>query len=57
MASTQSSTSISSSRTKPRTTKYLGEMKTRSQDQNVKNVLIMIDSEGFLGDPDDAQVE
>ncbi len=35
--------------------KYLGEMKTRSQDQNVKNVLIMIDSEGFLGDPDNAK--
>lgn len=35
--------------------KYLGEMKTRSEDQNVKNVLIMIDDEGFLGDPDDAK--
>jgi sugar phosphate isomerase/epimerase len=35
--------------------KYLGEMKTRSEDQNVKNVLIMIDDEGFLGEPDDAK--
>ncbi len=33
--------------------KYLAEMKTRSDDQGVKNVLIMIDDEGQLGDPDD----
>jgi L-ribulose-5-phosphate 3-epimerase len=32
--------------------KYLAEMKTRSADQGVKNVLIMIDDEGDLGDPD-----
>jgi hypothetical protein len=31
--------------------KYLAEMKTRSADQDVKNVLIMIDDEGDLGDP------
>ena len=35
--------------------KYLAEMKTRSLDQGVKNVLIMIDGEGFLGDPDNAK--
>jgi L-ribulose-5-phosphate 3-epimerase len=35
--------------------KYLAEMKTRSSDQGVKNVLIMIDGEGFLGDPDNAK--
>ncbi len=40
---------------KAKDVKYLGEMKTRSEDQNVKNVLIMIDDEGFLGDPDDAK--
>ncbi|MEX2111767.1 MAG: TIM barrel protein [Pirellulales bacterium] len=40
---------------KAKDAKYLGEMKTRSEDQNVKNVLIMIDDEGFLGDPDDAK--
>ncbi len=32
--------------------KYLGQMKTRALDQGVRNVLIMIDGEGFLGDPD-----
>jgi sugar phosphate isomerase/epimerase len=31
--------------------KYLAEMKTRADDQDVKNVLIMIDDEGDLGDP------
>jgi L-ribulose-5-phosphate 3-epimerase len=31
--------------------KYLAEMKTRASDQDVKNVLIMIDDEGNLGDP------
>ena len=35
--------------------KYLAEMKTRAADQGVKNVLIMIDDEGDLGDPDDAK--
>jgi sugar phosphate isomerase/epimerase len=40
---------------KAKDVKYLGEMKTRSEDQNVKNVLIMIDDEGFLGDPEDAK--
>jgi L-ribulose-5-phosphate 3-epimerase len=34
--------------------KYLAEMKTRSGDQGVRNVLIMIDDEGDLGDPDAA---
>lgn len=31
---------------------YLAEMKSRAADQGVKNVLIMIDDEGYLGDPD-----
>jgi L-ribulose-5-phosphate 3-epimerase len=31
--------------------KYLTELKTRSEDQGVRNVLIMIDDEGDLGDP------
>ncbi len=35
--------------------KYLAEMKTRSDDQGVRNLLIMIDGEGFLGDPDSAK--
>ncbi|MBI3838146.1 MAG: sugar phosphate isomerase/epimerase [Planctomycetia bacterium] len=35
--------------------KYLAEMKTRAADQGVKNVLIMIDDEGNLGDPDSAR--
>lgn len=35
--------------------KYLAEMKTRSDDQGVKNVLIMIDGEGQIGDPDSAK--
>ena len=35
--------------------KYLTEMKTRASDLGVKNVLIMIDDEGALGDPDDAR--
>jgi L-ribulose-5-phosphate 3-epimerase len=34
---------------------YLAEMKSRAADQGVKNVLIMIDDEGFLGDPDSAK--
>jgi sugar phosphate isomerase/epimerase len=35
--------------------KYLGEMKTRASDLGVKSLLIMIDGEGALGDPDDAK--
>jgi len=34
---------------------YLAEMKSRAADQGVKNVLIMIDNEGNLGDPDNAK--
>ena len=34
---------------------YLAEMKSRAADQGVKNVLIMIDDEGYLGDPDGAK--
>lgn len=33
--------------------KYLAELKSRAEDQNVKSLLIMIDGEGQLGDPDD----
>ncbi|TWU09233.1 Xylose isomerase-like TIM barrel [Symmachiella macrocystis] len=33
---------------------YLGEMKKRASDLGVANVLIMIDGEGNLGDPDEA---
>jgi sugar phosphate isomerase/epimerase len=40
---------------KAKDAKYLAEMKTRAADQGVKNVLIMIDGEGFLGDPDGAK--
>ena len=35
--------------------KYLGEMKKRTSDLRVRNVLIMIDDEGALGDPDEAR--
>jgi sugar phosphate isomerase/epimerase len=35
--------------------KYLAELNKRAADQGVKNVLIMIDGEGHLGDPDDAK--
>ena len=35
--------------------KYLGEMKTRADDLGVKSLLIMIDGEGALGDPDEAK--
>lgn len=35
--------------------KYLGEMKKRAEDLGVKSLLIMIDGEGALGDPDDAK--
>lgn len=40
---------------KAKDAKYLAEMKTRSSDQGVRNVLIMIDDEGDLGDPDKAR--
>jgi len=36
-------------------TKYMDEMKKRSDDAGVKSLLIMIDSEGNLGDPDAAK--
>ena len=35
--------------------KYLGAMKTRTSDLGVRNVLIMIDEEGALGDADEAR--
>lgn len=35
--------------------KYLAEMKKRASDLGVKNLLIMIDNEGALGDSDDAR--
>ena len=54
-ASTPSSTSTSSSRTRPRTTAYLAELKKRGDDNGVKSVLIMIDGEGDLGDPDESK--
>src|SRR5262249_17345734 len=34
---------------------YLAEMKERTSDLGVKNVLIMIDDEGALGDPDESK--
>jgi len=40
---------------KARDQAYLAEMKSRAADQGVKNLLIMIDNEGFLGDPDNAK--
>ena len=40
---------------KARDQKYLDEMKKRTSDLGVRNVLIMIDDEGALGDPDEAQ--
>lgn len=39
---------------KARDQKYLAEMKKRTSDLGVRNVLIMIDDEGALGDPDEA---
>ena len=33
--------------------KYLGELKKRADDHGVTSVLIMIDDEGYLGDPDE----
>jgi sugar phosphate isomerase/epimerase len=35
--------------------KYLAEMKSRATDANVKSLLIMVDREGALGDPDAAK--
>ncbi len=35
--------------------KYLGDMKQRCADLGVKSLLIMVDGEGALGDPDDAK--
>lgn len=35
--------------------KYLGEMKQRASDNGVTSVLIMIDGEGAIGDPDEAK--
>lgn len=40
---------------KAKDTKYLDEMNKRAADHGVKNLLIMIDREGNLGDPDDAK--
>ena len=39
---------------KARDEAYLGELKTRAEDHGVKTLLIMIDGEGRLGDPNDA---
>lgn len=36
---------------------YLKEMKSRADDLGVRNVLIMVDSEGKLGDPDPAALQ
>jgi L-ribulose-5-phosphate 3-epimerase len=33
---------------------YLSELKNRSESEGMKNLLIMVDAEGQLGDPDDA---
>jgi sugar phosphate isomerase/epimerase len=41
--------------TKAKDEKYLADLKQRSADLGVTNVLIMIDGEGNLGDPDDAR--
>ena len=40
---------------KAQDTGYLQQMKTRAEDAGVKGLLIMIDGEGHLGDPDDAK--
>lgn len=40
---------------KARDQKYLAELKKRSDDLGVKTLLIMIDGEGNLGDPDEAK--
>jgi len=39
---------------KARDEAYLGELKSRGEDLGVKTLLIMIDGEGALGDPDEA---
>ena len=41
--------------TKAKDTKYLTDLKTRAEGFGVANVLIMIDGEGNLGDPDEAR--
>lgn len=41
--------------TKAKDRKYLADMKARAADFGVKNLLIMIDDEGKLGDPDPAR--
>jgi L-ribulose-5-phosphate 3-epimerase len=40
---------------KAKDTGYLGELKTRAEDLDVTTLLIMIDGEGNLGHPDDAE--
>ncbi|TWU34217.1 sugar phosphate isomerase/epimerase family protein [Novipirellula artificiosorum] len=40
---------------KAKDNKYLAELKTRCKDLGVNSVLIMVDGEGALGDPDDAK--
>jgi len=40
---------------KAKDTAYLTELKKRADDIGVKNVLIMVDGEGHLGDPDEAK--
>ncbi|MEJ7708703.1 MAG: sugar phosphate isomerase/epimerase family protein [Pyrinomonadaceae bacterium] len=40
---------------KAKDTAYLKDMKKRASDHDVKSVLIMIDDEGALGDPDEAK--
>lgn len=39
---------------KAQDTSYLAEMKTRADDAGVRSLLIMVDGEGRIGDPDDA---
>lgn len=40
---------------KAKDTRYLSDLKKRAEDNGVKNVLIMIDGEGALGDPDESR--
>ncbi len=40
---------------KARDAEYIGEMKRRANDNGVQSVLIMVDNEGRLGDPDKAR--
>jgi sugar phosphate isomerase/epimerase len=40
---------------KAKDTDYLSDLKKRAEDHGVKNVLIMIDGEGSLGDPDESR--